>query len=124
MRIETTDRLWFQGYKDQTEFQKEVIRILLCDDKFLVFYIGRCEDLQWKYKYYLFGARWKNGKVKISTPELKEKWNGLMMLTGQPTWCIVMWKRENCKFIPRKVKLKKDGTPRVQNYWSRKKKAE
>lgn len=119
MKIETHHNLFFEGYTDQTEFQKEVIRIILSDDKFLIFYIGRCDDLDWHYKYYLFGARWKNGVVKIKSAEIKEKWEGLMLLTGKPTWCIVMWKRNKCKYIPKVSKPKKDGTPRKNPNWKK-----
>jgi hypothetical protein len=120
MRVETHKNLFFQGYTDQAEFQREVIRIILSDDKYLVFYIGRVEDLDFKYRYYLFGRRVKNGrKTKLTTSEVKEKWTGLLMLTGNPTWCIVLWNKVKCKYIPRTNKLKKDGTPR-KTPWKKK----
>lgn len=91
MKIEVKEGLWIEGYHDKLLFQNEVIRIILSDEKWNIYYIGLTTDIDKREKHRVFKK--ENGIKSIT------KWKELMNNLENPEYIICMWKRKTNKCV-------------------------
>lgn len=77
------------GYDNKSEYQSEVVKIILSDEKYNIFYVGLTEDIYTKQLYQMFIDGNKKGERK----EIRKKWKEFLVKIENPKYIIVKWSR-------------------------------